>query len=273
MKTFQVKLKNGFTMSFNQYGSGKETFLLLHGIPGSSLSWDKVANLLSNSGIKVMVPDLLGFGNSSRPSNISSLWVEAQANSILESLIKLDISKIHLVGHDFGGPISVTFSKLYPDRIKSLTLLATNTFTDTPIPPPLAMIKIPLVGSFWSKIIFSKASLYMMLKQGVGNKKTKLDYRAALGDGQQIYSIATIFATALRELSTRYKFVEESLADLKIPTKVIWGTKDPFFSIKQGRRTAAAIPNAKFIAIEGAGHFLPDEKPEEIAFELKAMLN
>lgn len=273
MKTIRAQLKNERQMALNQYGTGgKSIYLLLHGIPGSSNAWHTVASDLAKEGASVFVPDLLGFGQSSRPTAISELWLEAQADALTKSLVQLGISSFHLVGHDYGGPIAVTLYKLIPHKINSLTLLATNTFTDTPIPPPLAMIKLPVIGSLWAKAVFSKVSLRMMLKQGTGKNSMAVDAASAIGDESQARSIGTIFGSALRELSSRYLNVQESLSKIKVPTTVIWGTKDPFFSVPQGRRTAEAIPGAKFVLIEGAGHFLPEERPIEVVSELKKLL-
>jgi pimeloyl-ACP methyl ester carboxylesterase len=216
--------------------------------------------------------DLLGFGQSSRPINISDLWLESQAEAIRYGLEQVGIEIFHLVGHDYGGPISVTLYKMIPQKIRSLTLLATNTFTDTPIPPPLAMIKLPIIGPLWAKAVFSKASLKMMLKQGVGKNSSSVDANSAIGDDSQAHSIATIFGSALRELGIRYRDVQDSLSTIHVPTTVIWGTKDPFFSVKQGKRTAEAIPGAKFVLIEGAGHFLPEERPIDVCAELKKFI-
>lgn len=272
MDIVRIQIKNGQHLTFKKYGSGDAVYLLLHGIPGSSHVWDGVASELSKANVSVLVPDLLGFGESSRPTDIAGLWLDAQAKALIDSLEQLDIKNFHLVGHDYGGPISVTLCNLVPKRIKSLTLLATNTFTDTPIPPPLALIKAPLIGRLWAKVIFSKASLRMMLKQGVGEKSSHINLDLALGDEKQTQVIATIFDSALRDLNTRYKEVENSLPNIKVPTTVIWGDQDPFFSIKQGQRTAHAIPGANFISLTGAGHFLPEERPIEIISELKKLI-
>jgi pimeloyl-ACP methyl ester carboxylesterase len=269
MKTFSIQLKSDRHMTFKKYGSGKTVYLLLHGIPGSSHVWHKVACDLEKDDATIFVPDLLGFGQSSRPSSISDLWLEAQASALAESIEHLGLERIHLVGHDYGGPVSITLYQMIPQKIESLTILATNTFTDTPIPPPLAMIKLPLIGPLWEKAIFSKMSLGMMLRQGVGKNSQEIDVHSAIGDSSQTQSIGTIFSSALKELNSRYRNVQDFLSKIQVPTTVVWGTKDPFFSVKQGERTAAAIPGAKFVLIEGAGHFLPEERPLEIVSELK----
>lgn len=60
----------------------------------------------------------------------------------------------------------------------------------------------------------------------------------------------------------RYAEVEETLPLLGKPVLVLWGDRDPFFSLEEGRRAASAIPGAELRVAEGAGHFLPAERPK-----------
>lgn len=56
--------------------------------------------------------------------------------------------------------------------------------------------------------------------------------------------------------------MEETLPELDKPVVVLWGDRDPFFSLEEGRRAASAIPGAELRVAEGAGHFLPAERPD-----------
>jgi pimeloyl-ACP methyl ester carboxylesterase len=55
---------------------------------------------------------------------------------------------------------------------------------------------------------------------------------------------------------------------LAVPAVVGWGDRDPFFPVAIGQRTAALIPDAQFRLYEGAGHFLPEERPAQLATDL-----
>ena len=56
-----------------------------------------------------------------------------------------------------------------------------------------------------------------------------------------------------------------------VPAIVGWGDRDPFFPVAIGRRTAELLPDARFRLFEGAGHFLPDERPDELAADILAL--
>lgn len=99
---------------------------------------------------------------------------------------------------------------------------------------------------------------------------TPPDGRVYLGDHGQRRTIATIFSGALTRLAELYDPVAAALQDIKIPVLVGWGDRDPFFPLAQGERTAAAA-GAPLRVFPGAGHFLPHERPVEVAREIAVL--
>lgn len=134
-----------------------ETLVLIHGIPGSHGSWDRVAERLAPAN-DVVVPDLLGFGRSPRPDE---LHAEAQAAALEDALGRAGIKRATIVGHDVGGPISLSLYRRRPDLFGSLALMATNAFPDTPIPFPLSTITLPVVGNVMARSLFSSPALML----------------------------------------------------------------------------------------------------------------
>lgn len=256
-------------LGYQRHGQGP-TVLLLHGIPGSSASWHAVRDLLAQDH-DVVVPDLLGFGSSQRPSELGQLHATAQAVALQVLLDELRCSEVTVAGHDFGGPVALLLARSRPDLVARLALFATNAFTDTPVPFPLSTIKLPLLGRLTAAILFSSPSLRLMLRVGVGQPHVRLDAASHLGDENQRHAIATIFDGSLRHLSELYAPVEAALGTVHIPTHVGWGDRDPFFSVEQGRRTATAL-QATFELLPRAGHFLPEERPAEMAAAIRSLV-
>ncbi len=126
-------------------GGEGPTLVFLHGIPGSALTWEAVAVRLREL-YRVIVPDLRGFGHSAPPDE--DYYLKGQARAIKELLAALDVTDFGLVTHDFGGPFGLTMMRLFPDlTVRALVLSCTNVFTDTYVPPPLRVAKIPLLTS------------------------------------------------------------------------------------------------------------------------------
>ena|GEM_PF-5371232 len=119
----------------------------------------------------------------------------------------------------------------------------------------------PLVGGVFGRLLFSGPSLALTLRMGTAAPGCRLDPAGYLGDGDQQGAIGTIFGAALQNLRAWYAPIEASLAAVAVPTVVVWGDRDPFFTPAQGRRTAAAIPGARFILLDRTGHSCPANAP------------
>lgn len=242
-------------------------FLLIHGIPGSAATWDGVAMLLGEHH-DVLVPELLGFGAEPIPDVADALLAPNQARHLLETLDRAGSDQVVVAGHDFGGPVAAHLVAAAPERVAALALFATNAFPDTPIPFPLSTLTWPFVGEVAERLLFSRPSLEMMVRRGVGRPRPRLDVDRYIGDGRSQAAIATIFATSLRRLRELYTPVETALGSATVPAIVGWGDRDPFFPLAIGRRTADLLPNAHLRLYDGAGHFLPEERSAELAADL-----
>lgn len=252
-------------LGYRRMGAGQPV-VLLHGIPGSGATWAPVVEALRD-GFDVIVPDLLGFGGSERPRGLDDLHAVAQAAAVAALLNELHLTGAVVVGHDFGGPVAVMLTAARADLVAAIGLFATNTFPDTPVPFPLSTVNWPVVGAAARRVLFCGLSLRMLLHQAVGPDGPQLDPAVHLGDSTQQAAIATIFAGSLTGLARLYEPVEAQLRSLDIPALVGWGDRDPLFSVEQGRRTADAA-GVDLRLYSGAGHFLPQERPADVAADI-----
>src|SRR5262245_28805992 len=95
--------------------------VLVHGSPGSSGVLRKLADLLSSQ-FRVIVPDLPGFGASTR--DLPDYSFQAHAQYLVELLDQLDVPKAQLVGFSMGGGVVLSFADLVPQRVASLVMLS-----------------------------------------------------------------------------------------------------------------------------------------------------
>lgn len=255
-------------MAFRRSGAGP-TVVLIHGIPGRGRAWKRVEASLH--GFDVVTPDLLGFGDSEGPKRpvLEDVGPSAQAAGVAELLDELGVDRATVVGHDFGVPVAALLAEARPDLVSALSLLSGNAFPDTPVPFPLSTIKTPVLGRLFARMLFSRQSLSLLLRQGTGPGSASPDPATYLGSDRQRRTIATIFTGALTNLEELYTPVADALADLDVPVLVGWGDHDPFFPVEQGERTAAAA-RGRLRVFKGAGHFLPHERPTEVAEQIAA---
>ena len=256
-------------LSYRRFGQG-HPLLLLHGIPGNGATWLQTAQILS-SDFDLIIPDLIGFGKSQRTLEPSSLHAAAQAEALVNLLKELEIDSAAVAGHDFGGPIALLLHRYQRHSISHLALFATNTFTDTPIPFPLSMINYPGLTDLVAPLLFSRTALGAMLRMGTGSPRTKLDQANYLGDAAQVRAIREIFVSSLTNIAELYEPVQTQLSNVRIPCLVGWGDKDPFFSLEQGYRTAKIL-GVTLRVYSNAGHFLPEERPHELAADLRNLI-
>lgn len=258
------------TVAVYEEGSGPPV-VLLHGVFGASPVWAEVAPRLA-ARHRVIAIDLLGFGGSERPADPEALWAANQASAVRAALDALGVERAAFVGYDYGGPVALTLSAQEPGRVSAMVLSATNAFPDAPVPFPLSLLFVPGVGRVAEAMLFSRMGLWQAARMAVGTKGVALHRALVLGDRAQSRAVAALFGRALREMPARYGPVEQALRALAVPTLVIWGDRDLFFSLDQGRRTAAAAPGAELRVYPGAGHFTAEEQPERFADDVLALL-
>jgi pimeloyl-ACP methyl ester carboxylesterase len=98
------------------------TVLLLHGRNFPSSYWAPVISTLSGAGYRVVTPDQVGFGKSSKPSG--DLHFDVLARNTVALLDHLQIAKVDIVAHSMGGMLSVRIARAFPDRVSHLLLTA-----------------------------------------------------------------------------------------------------------------------------------------------------
>ena len=255
------------TESGTSYLIGGEgpTLVFLHGIPGSALTWEAVAARLQEQ-YRVIVPDLRGFGHSEPPEG--GYYMEEQALAIRELLDGLAVTDCGLITHDFGGPVGLTMMRSFPElNVRELVLSDTNVFTDTYVPPPLRVAKIPLVSTVCFQLMVGNRFGLRMLYRGAVKEKETASWshfqRHLTPSGMAM--TRRIFQRSLADLKANYGDIERMLPDIQARTLILWGDTDPFFSTEVGERTRAAIPDAELIVFDETGHFVPEERPADVA--------
>ncbi|PVH77426.1 putative epoxide hydrolase [Cadophora sp. DSE1049] len=103
---------------------GKATILFLHGFPSSSADWRHQIKYFSSKGYGIVAPDLLGYGESSKPDDLNAYRSEKMAAEIISVLDYEEVAKVHGIGHDFGSFMLSRVAPLYPDRILTCSFLA-----------------------------------------------------------------------------------------------------------------------------------------------------
>jgi pimeloyl-ACP methyl ester carboxylesterase len=180
-----------------------------------------------------------------------------------------------LGGHDFGAPVALTLMRLFPElEVRGLMLSATNVFTDTHVPLPLRVARIPHLNTvFYKAMVGNRLSMRMMYLAATKDKSDASweSFNRHLTPGS-IDLTRRIFQRSLADLKANYRAIENMLPTITSPTLVLWGANDPFFSASVGERVHRTIPGSRLKIYEDTGHFVPEERPSLVAQDIMGFL-
>jgi pimeloyl-ACP methyl ester carboxylesterase len=98
--------------------------LLLHGFPDSHTLWRNQVPALLDAGYRVIVPDLRGFGESSKPVEVERYGILDIAGDVMGILDSVGVQRAHVVGHDWGAALAWALAAFVPDRVDHLIALS-----------------------------------------------------------------------------------------------------------------------------------------------------
>ena len=241
-----------------------EPLLLIHGFGGNKDNFTRIADKLE--GYHLIIPDLLGFGDSSKPMT-ADYRADAQATRLHELMQAKGLaSNTHVGGNSMGGAISVAYAAKYPKEVKSLWLVDTAGFWSAGVPKSLEGATLennPLLIN--SKEDFYKMYDFIMYKPPYIPKSVKAVF------AQERINNKALDAKILEQIVTDN--VEERakiIAKYNIPTLVVWGDKDQVIKPETTELIKEIIPQAQVIIMNDVGHVPMVEAVKDTANDYKA---
>jgi 2-hydroxymuconate-semialdehyde hydrolase len=258
---------DGVEIAFRRLGSGQPV-LLLHGIPTSSRVWDAVGADLALDR-RVIAPDLLGYGESGKPAD-RDVSMAAQAVLVPRLLDALGVDRVILVGHDLGGAVAQRMAVDAPERVAGLVLIDSVSFDSWPIRRMRVLRRVaPPFATRWPRGWFRWFELSM--RPYVARGDAREAFAASLAAWSADPAGAEAFMRNARAMDPRItQDVAPRLGELRMPAHVVWGRDDPFQKVRWAARLRDAIPGATLSVLDG-GHFLPWDRPAEVASEIRAL--
>ncbi|HMB97192.1 MAG TPA: alpha/beta hydrolase [Balneolaceae bacterium] len=261
---------DGNKIAFREMGTGNP-LLLIHGIPTNSLMWREIIPILAKNH-RVIAPDLLNYGKSGKPAG-DDVSINAQSRMIVDFMDSVGAPAAHIAAHDIGGGIAQLVAVNHPEKIKKLVLMDSVCFDSWPI-PEFEPLQEPGAESDMSLDDF----LSMMrdfMPNGVHNKSVMTD--ELIGIYLEPWSTEEgkrAFFRNLRRLNSEYtRAIADELVHISQETLVIWGENDPFQKPVYAEKLAGVIPNTELIWVKNAGHWLIDEKPEEVGNHIQTFFS
>ena len=259
-------------MHYFDEGAGP-VILFVHGIPEWSMTYSKMIEELSSS-FRSIVPDHLGFGLSDKRIDID-LKPAAHSARLLQFIERLGLSNIHLVVHDFGGPIGIGALAQKPELFSSLTI--SNTWLWN-LAGTKAGAGLKMMQGFFGKWLYLSYgfSVKYMAKNAFADKAQFVQWKDVFMYPHQTKLDRLANYQLMLEMLNSGKWYDSTLAAFKkldIPAQFAWGMKDKFFPHEEYlERWKKELPGKKIITLEASGHFPQLEVPKEFAAAIKSFI-
>jgi pimeloyl-ACP methyl ester carboxylesterase len=235
--------------------------LLIHGVPESSMLWKHLIPEIVSQGFRAIAPDLPGFGQSDR-FKTESTW-ECYVNFISNFIEELELEKIHLIVHDWGGLIGLRWACDHVEKIASLIISDTSFIPGYTWHPMAKKWRTPGVGEKVMDAMVDKQLWFTNMKKEVPSVE-----EAILEDFYYIYHteesrkvILDLYRSANLELLEPY----QKLSKIQSPVTILWGENDPYIHVEFAYKTRdQQFSQAAVHVIPDAGHFIHIEAPQKV---------
>ena len=254
----------------------------VHGMPTNSWLWRKIIPPLANAGLRVIAPDMLGFGASDKPEDLNEYKLDKQANRIIALMDHLGIQQWTQIGHDLGGPWTCEVVDRATDRLQGLIILNTSAYRDGFKPP--AMIKMmggpigPLMLNMMGSRVTGPLMMTGFFKMFVGHAQV-IDRAAVEGYWLPLHEGTTRpfrqFTSNFPQMFAQFDRYQAALRRLNKPALIMWGKKDAVLDhVKLPAQFARdlRVPPERVIVFDDANHFLQEDKAGPIAANIVKFL-
>jgi haloalkane dehalogenase len=276
---------NGWRMHYVDEGVG-DPILLLHGNPTWGFLYRDIIPPLVSAGHRVIVPDMIGFGLSEKPSREQAHSLDGHIANLTGLVRQLDLRRLTVVCHDWGGPTGLGFAMSNPDRVRALTVMSTWAW---PTPPaefhtrlfPWRTMHAPLVGPYLlgRHNVLTRRGMYLSV---VGREKflceAQAAYVAVLPDAESRLLTWVwprwIPLDDTARAQARFAWLESALMGSKLPMLIVWGCEDEVFDAATfAERFKRLMPHADGPHMVTGRHFLQEDSGPEIAQLIVAFLD
>ena len=216
-KTLEEKTVNidGNSIRFLKEGDSDHVLLLIHGLGASAERWEHVIPLFSKKH-RVIVPDLVGFGHSEKPS--VDYTTDYFADFMYKFVSKMQIKNFSIIGSSLGGQIGAEFTSNHNDLVKKLVLVS---------PSGIMKHSTPALDAYIMAALYPNSESATMAFQTMSGQ-TQIDEELITGfvERMKMPNAKMAFMSTLLGLRDA-EVITEKLGMITIPTLIVWGENDP----------------------------------------------
>lgn len=271
-RTVQVDGLDIFVRESGRRTLARPSLVLGHGMPSSSFLYRKMLPILGDR-LHAVAFDWPGFGSSSKPRNHD--YTFASFRDLFPRLLAaLDVEQPIVGVHDFAGPVLLDYTTRNLDAVRALVVMNTTIYGEHWHPPAIAKAlyfagMIPGAKGLVGRLFFTRENVAKALKSIAGDPSVWTDevlsgYWAPLSTPEGRRAVVTTWADFRRGLR-QIRGIKKRVAALPHPALIVWGAADRLLPLPNAEAFAKALRGSETVMIPGAGHFLQEERPREVA--------
>lgn len=241
--------------------------LMLHGVPTWSYLYRRFIPPLAEHGFRAVAYDQLGFGRSDKPASTNEYSIARWVRHLDALVDELDLDRVTLVLHDWGGPVGLRWAVDNAERVKRLVLFNTHTgaVDEGSAPTPYALLRAPVVGDILTRGVnaFRLALLYASdldanAKAAYSKPHPSWRSRSALARAPRLLPFDE--GNPSREVVQR---TADELGRLyALPKLIVWGMKDPVLRPSILENLRDRLGQAEVRELHEASHFVQEDAPD-----------
>jgi pimeloyl-ACP methyl ester carboxylesterase len=219
--------------------------VLVHGLGANAEYWRNLAPYLAQSGFRVYIPDLIGYGRSERPADFS-YSVRDEATVVVGFMDALGLMKVELGGWSMGGWIAVLVAAEHPERVSRLVLFDAAGLS---VPPT------------FDTALFTPSTVAQLdeLKALLSPHPQPIPAFIARDILRNFRRNGWVVQRALATMLTAQDVIDNVLPQLKMPVLLEWGALDRVTPLSDGDIMHRLIPQSQLDVFAGCGHMAPIE--------------
>jgi pimeloyl-ACP methyl ester carboxylesterase len=244
-------------------GDGDTVLLLIHGFPFTSKMWRAQVDSLASDALRIVAPDLPGFGTT--PGAFES--VDDAADRIAALIDEIGARRVVLAGFSMGGYIAFAFLRKHAARVHGLILIDTKAEPDTEEGKQGRYALAEKAQDDGADTVI-ETILPRLVSEGTFNGRP--DVVQQVRDAAAGATLEGVTG-ALRAMAERPSSVQD-LPRIAVPALVIVGREDAVTPPADAETMSSSIPGAQLVVIPGAGHMTPIEQPEAVTAAIRDWL-
>ncbi|HLY48108.1 MAG TPA: alpha/beta fold hydrolase [Solirubrobacteraceae bacterium] len=255
---------SGVGIEYEATGEGRPV-ILLHGFPDSGRLWRHQVPALAEAGLRVIVPDMRGYGRSDKPEDVDAYAMHHLVADVVAVLDDAGVSAAHVVGHDWGAAVAWAAAVRAADRVDHLVALSVGH------PAAFRAAGLPQYARSWYMLLFQfqgVAETFLTANDWVGFRRWSghPDADAVVADLKAGDSL-TAGLNYYRANVPPESFLGEplELPPVNAPTMGVWSSKDSALTETQMKGSEEYVAGPwRYERIEGVGHWMQLEAPDEV---------